>query len=157
MSNILIRKGQTVPAQEWDPMRWARDLVRWDPFREMGPSWPAEAAGFAPAFEIKENKEGFFFKADLPGIAEKDIEITRTGTRLTVSGRREAEKQEENETWYAYERSYGSFTRAFTLPDGADVEHVRADLRDGVLTVVVPKLPEAQPQKVIVQGAQKKS
>jgi HSP20 family protein len=70
---------------------------------------------FVPDFEVKETKEGFVFKADVPGIKEKDLEITMTGNRLTISGKREAEMEERSDTYYACERSYGSFTRAFTL------------------------------------------
>jgi HSP20 family protein len=156
MSNIIVKKdnGGQVPARagEWDPFRMAREMLRWDPFREMAPPWPSEPTYFQPAFEVKETKESYLFKADLPGVKEQDLDITRTGSRLTVSGKREAEKEDKGDTFYAYERSYGSFTRAFTLPDGIDGEHVRAELKDGVLTVVVPKTPEAQPKKISLKG-----
>jgi HSP20 family protein len=141
-------------------MAWARDLLRWDPFREMAPSLPSfavEMSAFSPAFEVKETKEGYTFKADVPGVAEKDLEITRTGNRLTVGGKRESEKEEKNETCYTCERTSGSFTRSFTLPDGIDGDLIRADLKDGVLTLLVPKKPEAQPQKIAVKPAEKKS
>jgi HSP20 family protein len=141
-------------------MAWARDLLRWDPFREMAPSYAnfaAELPAFAPAFEVKETKDGYLFKADVPGVLDKDLEITRTGNRLTISGRRETEKEEKQDTYYACERSYGSFTRAFTLPEGIDGDHIRADLANGVLTLLVPKTPEAQPQKIAVKPADKKS
>jgi HSP20 family protein len=162
MANLVVRNDGGGPLQrhEWDPVGWARDLLRWDPFREMMPrvpSLPAFEAVFSPAFEVKETKEGYTFKADVPGVQEKDIEITRTGNRLTIAGKRESEREEKSETYYMCERSYGSFTRAFTLPDGIDGDHVQADLKDGVLTVTVPKLPEAQPQKVTIKSAQKKS
>jgi HSP20 family protein len=158
MSNIVIRKsGGAVPApgvEQRDPFRMIRDLFRWDPFREMAPTWPtAEGplAGFSPAFELKEAKDAYSFKADLPGIKDGDVQVTLTGNRLTIGGKREAEHEDRNDTYYAYERSYGSFTRAFTLPDGIDAEHVRADLKDGVLTVVVPKRPEAQTRTIPLQ------
>ena len=88
---------------------------------------------------------------------ESDLEVTVTGNRLTVSGKREAEKQEHTDTYYSYERSYGDFTRAFTLPDGVDMNGVHAELKDGVLTLSVKKTPEAQPKKIAVQSAAKKS
>jgi HSP20 family protein len=116
-----------------------------------------EGTVFAPAFEVKETREGFTFTADVPGVAEKDIEITRTGNRLTVTGRRESTREDKGDTYYICERDYGSFVRAFTLPDGTDSEHTRADLKDGVLTVFVPKLPESQPKKISLQGAEKRS
>jgi HSP20 family protein len=157
MSNIIVKKenGGAVPARmtEWDPFRAARELFRWDPFHEMAPfGFLTEGAPFTPAFEVKETKESYLFKADLPGVKEADLDITRTGNRLTVSGKREAEKEERAETYYAYERSYGSFTRSFTLPEGIDGEHIRADLKDGVLTLVIPKTPEAQPKKISLKS-----
>lgn len=154
MADIVVRNnGGKVARQEWDPAKWARELLRWDPFREMMPAFDmSEQLAFSPAFEIKEDQSGYVFKADIPGVQEKDIEITRTGNRLTIGGRRESEREDKGETYYVSERSYGSFTRSFTLPDGIDGDHVRAELKDGVLKVVVPKLPEAQPQKIALQS-----
>jgi HSP20 family protein len=149
----LIRRnqGEAVPssASVWDPFRVMRDVLRWDPFHEL------EAAGgeyglFAPSFDVKENKEGYVFRADLPGVKEEDLEIALTGNRLTISGKREQERREQGETYYATERSYGSFSRAFTLPDGTDGENVKAELKNGVLQVVVPKKPEVQPRKITI-------
>ena len=164
MSNISVRKQEGGPQQlartpGWDPVTWARELLRWDPFREMMPAstFSYELAPFAPAFEIKENQNGYVFKADVPGVAEKDLDISRTGNRLTVSGRRETEKEEKGDTFYAMERSFGSFTRAFTLPEGVDAEHIHADLKEGVLTIIAPKLPESQPQKIAIKPSEKKS
>jgi HSP20 family protein len=161
MANLTVRRGsggqQLSAPVEWDPLRFMRDLFRWDPFREMAalPNTEGYLAAFAPAFEVKETKEAYSFKADVPGLKEQDIDITATGNRLTISGKREAEQQEKTETYFVYERSYGTFTRAFTLPDGVDIEHIRAELRDGVLTVAVPKKAEAQPKKITVQPGEK--
>jgi HSP20 family protein len=123
----------------------------------MTPFVPAAQAGFAPSFEIKETKDAYVFKADIPGVKESDLEVTVTGNRLTLSGKREAEKQEQTETYYTCERSYGEFTRAFTLPEGVDMNSVHAELNQGVLTVSIRKTPEAQPKKIAVQSAAKKS
>ena len=160
MANITVRNNggpELTTRREWDPTSWARELLRWDPFREMLPSFAMPEVAFNPAFEVKETKEGFSFKADLPGIAEKDLEVTRTGNRLTIGGKREAEREEQGDTYYTCERSYGSFTRTFTLPEGIDGEHIQAQLKDGVLSVTVPKLPEAQAQKIAIKPEQKKS
>ena len=105
-----------------------------------------------PAFDVKETKDAYRFKADVPGIQEKDIEVTVTGNRLTMSGKREAEKEERNDRYYTYERNYGSFTRSFTLPDGADLERLQATLEHGVLAITVPKKPEVQPKKIAVKA-----
>ena len=79
------------------------------------------------------------------------FEVSLDGNRLVVAGHRMAEHDEKGETFFVYERSYGSFTRAFTLPDGADFEHVTSRLDAGVLTIVVPKKPEVQPKKIPVK------
>jgi HSP20 family protein len=155
MANIMRRRGEASElaprtAAAWDPFRMMRDLMQWDPFRDLG-TYPAyEQRGFVPDFEVKETKDGYLFKADLPGVKDEDLDISLVSNRLTISGRREAEKQEEGEAWYAYERSYGTFQRSFTLPQGVDAESVKAELKDGVLTLHVPKKPEVQPKKITV-------
>lgn len=88
------------------------------------------------------------------GVRDEDLEISLTGNRLTVSGKREEEHRQEDERYYAYERSYGSFSRSFTLPEGGDVEHAQADMSNGVLTVTIPKKPEVQPKTIEVNKLQ---
>ncbi len=161
MANIVVRAGEVAPIlprfAEFEPLRHVmRDVLSWDPFRTMLPLQMEErVAGFVPDFEVKETKESYVVKADLPGVKEADLEITLTGNRLGIHGKRESEKEEKTETYYACEREYGSFTRAFTLPEGADVEHTRAELKDGVLTVVLPKKPELQPKRIAVKTPEK--
>ena len=77
------------------------------------------------------------------------------GNRLTISGKRGAEKEDKGETFYTYERSYGSFTRTFTLPDQTDGEHVNAQLKNGELTVVVPKTSAAAAKRIPVASSEK--
>ena len=155
MANIEVRKrsdAPTVPEKmaRWEPFRWMRDVMGWDPFAELAAPWPTEERGFAylPAFEVKENPQAFLIKADLPGVKQEDLEINLTANRLTIAGKREAEKEEKGDRFYLYDRSFGRFTRSFTLPDGVDGEHIRADLKEGVLTVALPKKPEVQPKKI---------
>jgi hypothetical protein len=77
--------------------------------------------------------------------------------RLTVTGRRETEKTDKTDTYYTHERTYGSFTRSFTLPDGINTAAIHADLRDGVLSILLPKKPESQPKSIpIVNPAEAK-
>ena len=75
----------------------------------------ALAETFSPSFEVKETKDSYVFKADVPGVKESDIEGTVTGNRLSISGKREVEHKEQTNTFYTYERSYGDFTRSFLL------------------------------------------
>ncbi|HXJ23311.1 MAG TPA: HSP20 family small heat-shock protein [Polyangia bacterium] len=153
MANLIRR----APGQ--DPFRIMREMLRWDPYREIESVFAGQERGheraFAPTFEVKETKDAYVFRADLPGVKDSDLEISLTGNRLQVSGRREQERHEQGDTFYASERSYGGFTRAFTLPDGIDGENVAADLKNGVLTLSVPKKPEVQPRKVVVNGGDK--
>jgi HSP20 family protein len=175
MGSITVRKDnntnlpQTASiVRDPDTYRAMRDLLRWDPFREMAPTGffgvenlfnalPAMPAAFNPAFEVKEIKDAYLFKADVPGLKEGDIEVTATGNRLTVAGNRNEEKEEQAETYYACECRYGSFSRSYTLPEGADMKNIHADLKDGVLTIAVPKLPEVQPKKIAVKAAPSKA
>lgn len=148
MRSIMPRKTTPEIApyepRAWDPFEMMREMLRWDPF-ETRLNMPAV---WTPAFEVKETKDAFVFKADVPGLKEENLEISVTGNRLTVAGKREEEKREENDRLYTYERTYGTFTRTFTLPDGVDLEHVNAELKEGVLTLHLPKLPEIQPKKI---------
>jgi HSP20 family protein len=160
MADIAVQKKDqpqvpTTARRELDPFRLMRDMLRWDPFREMAPAFSVELPSYSPAFEVKETKESFVFKGDVPGIKEEDIEVNVAGNRLTIAGKREAEKEEKSDTFYAYERSYGSFTRTFTLPDQADPSHVKAELKSGELTVVVPKTPAAVAKRVPVASGDK--
>ena len=155
-NNVTIQKQPGTSTQTlsrpaaWDPFQSMRELFRWDPF-QMGALLPlANEARFAPDFEVKETKESFVFRADLPGVAEKDLQVQLNDNRLSVSGKRESEKTEQHETYYASERSYGSFTRSFTLPEGVDADKAHAELKNGVLSIAIPKRPEAQPRKINV-------
>ncbi len=151
----LIRRAYSDPGfqrRSREPFGLMRELMDWDPFAEMRPALAAREPAFAVRFEVKEAKDAYLFKADVPGVEEKDLEITLTGNRLTVSGKRESEAREETETYFAAERSYGSFSRSFTLPEGASVDDADADLTAGVLTIVIPKKPANQPRKLSLSG-----
>ncbi len=157
MANITRRpEGRELAPRTFtgalEPYRLLREMLRWDPFAEMEPVLPGRA--FTPAFEVKETKDAYVFKADLPGVKEEDLDVSLTGNQLVVSGKREEEReQEEGDRFYAYERAYGSFSRSFTLPAGADGDHVNADLKGGVLTLVVGKKPEMKSKKISLQPA----
>jgi HSP20 family protein len=152
MSNIIKKNDRGM--SEWNPLRSMRDVFGWDPFREMAPllnrfeSMRPDA--WAPSFEVRETKDAYVFKADVPGVKKEDIDVSLSGNRLQVSGKRDAERETKDDTFYTYERSYGSFTRAFTLPADIDPDHVRSELKDGVLTLAVPKKAEAQTKKIAI-------
>jgi HSP20 family protein len=154
MANIS-RREETTPAvrsaREWDPFQTMRELMRWNPFQETAPRlWRGadERFAIAPAFDVRETKDAYIFKADLPGFREEDIDVHVAGNRLTVSGKRESEQVDDADTYYCCERSSGSFTRSFTLPDGVNPDQVQADLKEGVLSLLIPKTAEAQPKRI---------
>jgi HSP20 family protein len=97
------------------------------------------------------------FKADLPGVKESDLEISLTGNQLRISGHRGEERVEESDRSHVTERTYGGFLRSFTLPEGCDPDHAHADLKDGVLTLTMPKKPEVQPRKITIASESEKA
>jgi HSP20 family protein len=129
-----------------DPYSLARELLNWDPFFTARP-----ASAFAPAFEVKETNDSFVLRADVPGVAEKDLDIAVHNGVLTVSGSRQAEERREGESYAIYERQYGSFSRSFALPDMADGERIEAKLENGVLTLSIAKKAEAKPRKIEIR------
>ena len=159
MENLIRRtepREEALMPSRWDPLRMMREMLGWDPFRAMERALlPSERVVFAPDFEVKETADAIVFRADLPGIKEPDLDISLSGNRLTVSGRREEEERQEGETYYACERSYGAFSRTFTLPEGCDPDAARAELSEGVLILTVPKKPELKAKKIAVGGKMK--
>jgi HSP20 family protein len=144
----LIRRypeKDAVQRRERDPFALMQETLRWDPLREL---WPPKDGEFAPSFEVKETKNAYLFKADMPGVKEGDLDVSLSGNRLTISGRREEERRDEGDRYYTYERSYGSFSRSFTLPEGTNADNIEAELKDGVLTLTVPKKPDVQPKRI---------
>ncbi len=112
-------------------------------------------AGFAPSIDMKETPEGLAVTAELPGLEEKDIELSLDGDLLTLSGEKRAEKEEEKEGLHISERSYGSFRRTLRLPWSPDPAQVSAAFDKGVLTVSLPRPPQAEPKanRIPIGGA----
>src|SRR5919205_1046998 len=87
--------------RQWDPFEVMQDMLNWDPFRELSRHWGGESA-FVPSFEVKETKDAYVFKTDLPGIKEEELDLSLTGNRLTISGERREETKDEGDRYYAY-------------------------------------------------------
>jgi HSP20 family protein len=154
MANITRRENRelsTPSNRYWDPFSLMESLLRWDPYRSEGLLGGATSM-YSPQFDLKETKDAYMLKADLPGVKENDVEINVTGNTLQISGSRQEERTDEGERYYRAERSYGQFSRTVTLPEGADFEHVNAEMKEGVLTVTIPKRPEVQPRRIQVGG-----
>jgi|SRR5271166_2415195 len=124
---------------------------------DVEPAWRSESSVSlaAPAVDVTEDDKAYKITAELPGLEQKDIDITVSGDMLTLKGEKRYEKEEKDQNRYVSERAYGSFQRSFALPEGVDREKIAADLSKGVLTVTLPKTAQAQKQqnKIDVKAA----
>ena len=109
----------------------------------------AEGA-WLPAVDVSETDNEFVVRAELPGMSHEDIDINVQDNILTLKGEKKQEKREEGENFHRLERSYGSFSRSFTLPTGVKPEDIKASFKDGVLEVAMPKAEEAKPKKITI-------
>ncbi len=136
-------------------------IMRWDPFRELlsmqremdrlvrriGSGGVSEGSlspvAWIPRLDVKTEGDDMVVYAELPGLDRDGIDVSVTDGTLTIKGERRAESEEEQEGWLVRERSYGAFERTLALPEGIDAEAIRADYKDGVLEVHIPKAVEA--------------
>ena len=114
----------------------------YDPFHKLGTRL---AEWLAPPSEASVSTDAYRIAIELPGVADADIHLTVEEGVVTVSGEKRSAREEEGERWYFSERQFGSFSRSFRLPPDADGARVKASLKDGVLTVSVPKRAETPP------------
>ena len=125
------------------------------PFRrsvfDLEPFWRRELSWeTAPAMDIAETEKAYEITAELPGMSESDVEVVASNGGLTIKGEKKEEKQEKKKDYYLSERRYGSFQRCLQIPEGVDADKIEATFKKGVLTVTLPKKPEAQkPEKKI--------
>ena len=140
-------------------------ITRWDPLREVaalqnrvnslfrdfneGES-SMTTTNFIPAVDIYEDERKIVLKVDVPGMQEKDLDVSVENNTLTVKGERKFEKEEKEENFHRIERRYGSFFRAFTLPTTVEAENIDAKYENGVLKLELKKKPEAQPKQIKV-------
>jgi HSP20 family protein len=119
-------------------------------FWDVEPSFRTWATVFQPVVDILETDKEFKLVAECPGIKKEEIEVTLEGTTLTLTGEKKelTENKDEKEGVYHSERRYGRFSRSFTLPERVDAKKIAAAYKDGILEVLLPKVPEAQPHKI---------
>ncbi len=133
---------------------WRHPLRRWafdvEPFFKHEISW-----GTVPAVDIAEKDKEYEITAELPGMAESDIEIKLSNNALTIRGEKKSEKEERKKDFYLSERRFGVFERRFHIPEGVDPDRISAVFKNGVLTVTLPKTEEAQKaeKKIAVRSA----
>ena len=144
-------------------------LIRWDPFADvenmfnrMMPRlsrWPRlsleEDGGvtveWTPSADISETDKEYLVSADLPGMKKEDVKVTYSDGLLTIQGERKQHKEETTEKFHRVENYYGSFSRAFTLPDNIKADAIRCETKDGVLSVHIPKAEQKKPKEITVQ------
>ena len=148
--------GRPPALREWHPFeRMRREMDRlfdefdWRPFRrsvfDIEPLWRRELTWTAtPAVDIVERDKAYEVTAELPGMDENNIEVKVASGMLTIKGEKKEEKEEKRKDYYHSERRYGSFERRFQIPEGVDTSKIEASFKKGVLTVTLPKSPEAQ-------------
>ena len=141
-------------------------IVRWDPFRDLNmlqdrmnrlfddagrpwrPDEPAATTSWSPSVDIFETEGEIVVKAELPGIDRKDIQLNLENNVLSLRGERKFQKETKDDNYHRIERSYGVFSRAFSIPATVDEERIRADYKDGVLKIVLPKKDQAKPKQI---------
>lgn len=110
--------------------------------------WPRlEGAGRAPTLDLYEKNGNLVVEAELPGIDKKDLKINYTDSTLTLQGETKTETEEKKEGYYRSERQFGSFYRTIPLPCAVDFDQAKAEFKDGVLTVTLPKTAVPEPQQ----------
>jgi HSP20 family protein len=124
---------------------------------DVEPAWRFESSlGFAaPAIDVSEDEKAYKITAELPGLEARDLDVSISGDTLVIKGEKQQEKEQKDKNYHVTERTYGSFQRAFALPEGVARDKIAADLSKGVLTVTLPKTAEAQKptQKIEVKAA----
>jgi HSP20 family protein len=143
--------------------------MRWDPFRELEevsdrlnrmfarPSTRTNGketmtvADWTPTVDISETDGEYQIKAEIPDVKKEDVKVTVEDGVLTIQGERKQEKEEKGKRYHRIERSYGSFVRSFSLPDVIDEEKVKAEFKDGVLSLHLPKSEKAKPKAIEVK------
>jgi HSP20 family protein len=147
---------------------WRPRLMGRSPFRDVArleremedafgwlPAWPwgERERGWAPAVDMVDRKEEIILRADLPGLDEKDIEVTVQDGSLALRGERKEETEEKKGDYYCCERRYGLFARTLPLPAGVEADKVTATFKKGVLEVHLPKAKEAKGKKIEIKAA----
>jgi len=146
-------------------------IVRYDPFRDLRTlqeevnrlfstnltrAFDDEGIGrgaWAPSVDIYENKDQIVLEAELPGMKQEDFDLTIENNVITLRGERRFEKTDDSDNYHRVERSYGSFTRSFTLPQTVSAEEAKAEYSNGVLRVTLPKREEAKSRRIEISGA----
>jgi len=140
----------------YEPWGWLNQLQS---ELERSPIWGTNegsvaTAAWAPAVDIKEEKDKFVLHADLPGVRPDETDVSMEDGVLTIKGEKKSEAITEKDGYKRVERAYGSFHRRFSLPDTANSEEISAKSRNGVLEIIIPKRQSVQPKKIAVTSVE---
>lgn len=161
---------------KWNPFRTSSDIEEWGPLARSNPFREMERmqremdrlfnggltrftrgeeamtiTEWSPSVDISEDDKEFVVKAELPEVKKDDVKVTVEDDVLTIRGERKAEQEEKGKKYHRIERSYGSFERSFTLPEVTDASKISSEFKDGVLTVHLPKNPNAKPKAIEIK------
>ena len=114
--------------------------------------WPSGPRGFVPAVEVSENDSRYTLTVEVPGVKKDDVHVDLREGMLVIHGEKKSEREEKKERSRYIERSYGSFSRSFSLPADADPDRLEASFKDGVLTINVPRTQESKPRQIAIKG-----
>ncbi|HEY5755151.1 MAG TPA: Hsp20/alpha crystallin family protein [Steroidobacter sp.] len=134
----------------WEPFREVEDMFRHSPFfsRAMR-QFNSDEAIWRPLADISETDTEYLIKAELPEVKKEEVKVTFDQGLLTISGERRQEKKQKDQNELRVESFYGSFSRSFSLPDNVDAKAIRAESKDGVLRVRIPKTTPTKPEQPI--------
>jgi HSP20 family protein len=145
MRGLMPWTGMGNLKQEMDRLFDRMAEARWDEIPTLG-DW-------APSMDISETKESLVAKVEVPGMDEKDIQVSLQENLLTIKGEKKMEKEEKEERYHRVERSYGAFTRSVRLPVAVDASKVTATFKNGLLMVTLPKTPAAKGTAIPINAA----
>ena len=136
----------------WDPFKDMEAVLdRYRPTRSLAKHEEIATADWYPSVDVAETERAFHIHAELPGVKKEDIKVNVNDGVLTLSGHRKAKLEEKGKKFHRVERSYGSFSRSFALPDNVKPDSVQANFQDGVLEVDLPKSIDEKPKQVDVK------
>ena len=116
------------------------------------PTLFSDEASFAPAFDVSETENELIVRAEVPGMDQKDIDVSLSDGVLTIKGEKKQEKEDKNEDYHTVERRYGAFSRTMRLPVEVDIDKVDATYKKGVLKITLPKSEPAKPKKIKIKS-----
>ena len=136
---------------QWNPRKEFQELERRisslfhkEPLSRREDQENMKVVEWAPSVDVTEDDQGYLIKADAPGVKREDLKVVVQNGVLTVSGERQSEKEEKGKKFHKVERSYGSFSRSFSLPEEVEEDKLSAQFKDGVLSVHLPKTAKAK-------------